>query len=145
MEFLSVYNYRLPYRRGRKNANADFVSRVPLPPTVEVILGSSALTDPDDLGFYWIRVSGYIMLFFPILGVGQGGLVPSPNSITGTGLNGFLSCSTIGEGGDTLILSPRRSPKQPLPGIGLHDPLHGRQSCPESNSFHQGAGQICPR
>ena len=38
--------------------------------------------------------------------------------------------STIGEDGDTTISSPGRSPKQPLPGIGLHDPLHGRQACP---------------
>ena len=33
--------------------------------------------------------------------------------------------STIGEGGDTTISSPGRSPKQPRPGRGLHDPLHG--------------------
>ena len=39
--------------------------------------------------------------------------------------------STIGEGGDTTISSPERSPKQPLPGMRLHDPLHGRQACPE--------------
>ena len=39
-------------------------------------------------------------------------------------------------GGDTMIPSPRKSPKQPLPGIGPHDPLHGRQACPELNSFH---------
>ena len=38
--------------------------------------------------------------------------------------------------------SPGRSPKQLLPGIGLHDPLHGRQACPESNSLHQRVGQI---
>ena len=37
------------------------------------------------------------------------------------------------------------SSKQPLPGIGLHDPLHGRQACPEISLFHQGVGQICPR
>ena len=60
-------------------------------------------------------------------------------------LHQLTSCSTIGEGGDTMIPSPRRSPKHPLPGIGLHDPLHGRQACPESNSFHQGVGQICTR
>ena len=30
---------------------------------------------------------------------------------------------------------PGRSPKQPLPGIGLHAPLHGRQASPEFNSF----------
>ena len=33
--------------------------------------------------------------------------------------------STIGEGGDTTISSLGRSPKQPLPGMRLHDPLHG--------------------
>ena len=55
-----------------------------------------------------------------------------------------LSRSTNEEGGDTTIPSPGKSLKQPLPGIGLHDPLHGRQACPEFNSFHQGVGQICP-
>ena len=53
--------------------------------------------------------------------------------------------STIGEGGDTTILSPGRSPKQPLPGMRLHDPLHGRQACPEFIVFDQGVGPICPR
>ena len=38
------------------------------------------------------------------------------------------SCSTIGEGGDTTIPSLGRSLKHPRPGIGLHDPLHGRQA-----------------
>ena len=56
--------------------------------------------------------------------------------------------STIGDGGDTTISSPGRSPKQPLPGMrlnDLHDPLHGRQACPEFIAFDQGVGQICPR
>ena len=44
-----------------------------------------------------------------------------------------------------MILSPGRSPKQHLPGIGLHDPLYGRQACPEFVTFDQGVGQICPR
>ena len=61
------------------------------------------------------------------------------------GLGGGGGGSTTGEGGDTTISSPRRSPKQPLPGIGLHDPLHGRQACPEFIVFDQGVGQICPR
>ena len=52
--------------------------------------------------------------------------------------------STIGEGGDTTILSPGRSPKQPLAGIGLHDLLHGRQACPELTAFDQGFGQYVP-
>ena len=53
--------------------------------------------------------------------------------------------STIGEGGDTTISSPGRSPKQPLPGMRLHDPLHGRQAFPKSIAFDQGIGQTCPR
>ena len=36
--------------------------------------------------------------------------------------------SMIREGGDTMISSPGRSSKQPLPGMRLHDPLHGRQA-----------------
>ena len=35
-------------------------------------------------------------------------------------------------------------PEQPLPGIGIHDPLHGRQACSEFNSFHQGLVKYIP-
>ena len=77
MEFLSAYNYRLSYRRGRDNANADFRSRLPTPPTVEDISGSRALTDPDDLGAYLIRACRYTTPSCPIPGVGLGGLTPS--------------------------------------------------------------------
>ena len=41
--------------------------------------------------------------------------------------------------------SPGRSPKPPLPGIGIHDPLDGRQACPEFITFDQGSGKVCPR
>ena len=47
--------------------------------------------------------------------------------------------------GDTTISSPGRSPETPLPGIGLHYRLHGRQACLEFIAFDQGVGQICPR
>ena len=57
----------------------------------------------------------------------------------------FYISSTIGEGGETTISSPARSPKQPLPGMRLHDPLHGRQACPEFIAFDQGVSQTCPR
>ena len=59
--------------------------------------------------------------------------------------SGGGSRSTIGGVKDTTIPSPGWSSKQPLPGIGLHDPLHGRLACPEFTSFHQRVGQICPR
>ena len=44
-----------------------------------------------------------------------------------------------------MIPSPGGSPKQPLPGIGLHDLLHGRKLCPKFNLFQQGVGQIITR
>ena len=40
------------------------------------------------------------------------------------------SLQTIGGGGDTTIPPPGRSTKQPLLGIGLHDPLHDRLILP---------------
>ena len=58
---------------------------------------------------------------------------------------GINECFNAWGGGDTTILSPGRSPKQPHPGIGLHDPPHGRQACPEFNSFHQGVDQTSSR
>ena len=76
MEFLSAYNHRLSYRRGRDNTNADFLSRLPIPPTVEDISDASALTDPDDLGVYLIRVCGYNTPSCPIPGVGLCRLTP---------------------------------------------------------------------
>ena len=57
---------------------------------------------------------------------------------------GAMRGSTIGEGGDTTISSPGKSPKQHLSGMRLHDPLHGRQACPKIIASDQGVGQICP-
>ena len=78
MEFLSAYNFRLSYRRGQDNANADFLSRLALPPIAEDISGASALTDPDDLGVYLIHACGFTTATCPVPGVGLGGLTPSP-------------------------------------------------------------------
>ena len=78
MEFLSACNFRLSYRRGQENANADFLSRLPLPPIADNVSGASALTDPDDLGVYIIRACGLTTPSCPVPGVGLGGLVPSP-------------------------------------------------------------------
>ena len=78
MEFLSAYKLRPSYRRGQENANADFLSRLPLPPIEEDVSGASALTDPDDLGVYLIRACGFTTPSCPVPGVGLGGLTPSP-------------------------------------------------------------------
>ena len=65
MKFLSDFNNRLSYRRGRGNTNANFLSRLPLSPTVEDISDSSALSDPDDLGVYVIRACNYLAPLCP--------------------------------------------------------------------------------
>ena len=78
MEFLSAYHFRLSYRPGQENANADFLSRLPLPPIEEDISDTSALTDPDDFGVYLIRACGLTTPSCPVPGVGLGGLAPSP-------------------------------------------------------------------
>ena len=44
----------------------------------------------------------------------------------------------IGGGGDTTISFSGRSPKQPLPGMRVHDPLRGRQACPEFIALTRG-------
>ena len=91
MEFLSAYNFRLSYRRGQENANADFLSRLPLPPIEEDIFGASALTDPDDLGVYLIRTCGFTTPSCPVPGVGLGGLAPSPYHTPDAVLGGLAS------------------------------------------------------
>ena len=78
MKFLSACNFRLSYRQGQENANADLLSRLPLPHIEEDISGTSALTDPDNLGVYLIRACGFTTPFCPVPGVGLGGLTPSP-------------------------------------------------------------------
>ena len=78
MEFVSAYNFRLSYRRGQENVNADSLSRLPLPPIDEDISGVSALKDPDDLGVYLIGARGFTTPACPVSGVGLRGLTPSP-------------------------------------------------------------------
>ena len=89
MEFLSDRNYRLSYRRGRGNTDANFLSRLPLPPTVEDISDSSALSDPDDLGVYVIRACDYIASPCPPRRY-PGGLAPSSYPTLCTGLDAFF-------------------------------------------------------
>ena len=78
MEFLSADNFRLSYRRGQENANADFLSRLPFPPIKEDVSSASAMTDPDDLGVYPIRACGFTTPSCLVPGVGLGALAPSP-------------------------------------------------------------------
>ena len=52
--------------------------------------------------------------------------------------------STVGEGGDTTISSTGRLSKRPLPGMRLHDPLHGLQACPKFIAFDQGSVKSVP-
>ena len=112
MELLSAYNYRRAYRRGRENANADSLSRLPIPPTTEDISGSSALTDPDDLGVYLIRACGCITSSCPIPGVGLGGLISPSSYNPGTGPN---PSPTLVLGGLHLTKDDFRTHRSPMP------------------------------
>ena len=75
MEFLLVYRFSLSYRRDKENANADFLSILPLPPIEEDMSDSCALSGPDDLGVYLIRACDFIPSFCPIIDITVGGLV----------------------------------------------------------------------
>ena len=103
------------YRRGREKPNADVISRPPLPPTVEDISGSSALTGPDDLGVYLIRACGYIMPFCLNPSVGLDGLAPSPHPITSPGSNGFSPLPTSVLGGLPLTKDDFQTHRPSIP------------------------------
>ena len=113
MEFLSAYNFRLSYRRGQENANADFLSRLPLPPIADDVSGASALTDPDDLGVYLIRACGLTTPSCPVPGVGLDGLVSSPDIPVLGGL--APSPDTPVLGGLPLTSDDFRTPRAPIP------------------------------
>ena len=128
-EFLSAYNFSLSYRRGKDNANADFLSRLPLPPTDEDISGPCALTDPDDLGVYLIRACGLVPSFCPIPGIGLGGLTRLSHVTPSPALGGLIPQPDPPILGG-LPLSPAdfRTHHAPLPPphmIGSVDRLHG--------------------
>ena len=117
MEFLSAYIFRLSYRRGQENANADFLSRLPLPPIDEDVSGVSALTGPDDLGVYLIRACGLTTPSCPVPGVGLGGLAPSPDI---PGLGGLAPPPDISvSGGLPLTQDDFRTHRAPLPSLPM--------------------------
>ena len=79
LEFLTAYPYTIKYRRGSANANADFLSRLPLPATDADRTGPFRLTDPDDVHAYLIRPSRPDLLRTPPES-SLGGLVSSPDN-----------------------------------------------------------------
>ena len=125
MEFLSAYNFRLSYRREQENANADFLSRLSLPPIDEDVSGASALTDPDDLGVYLIRACGLTTPSCPVPGVGLGGLAPSPDIPFLGGLAPPPDISVSGE--LPLTQDDFRTHRAPLPSLSMT--ARSRRSC----------------
>ena len=116
MEFFSAYNFRLSYRQGQENANADSLSRLPLPPIAEDISGASALTAPDGFGVYLIRACGFTPPACPVPGVGLGGRTPSPCHAPDPVLGGLtLSPDSPVLGGLPLTLDDFRTHRAPMP------------------------------
>ena len=127
MEFISAYNFRLSYRRGQENANADFLSRLRLPLAAEDISGASALTDPDDLGVYLIRACGFTTPACPVPGVGLGGLTPSPRPAPDAVLGGLTPPPNSPVlGGLHLTIDNFRFHRAPMPPT--HMPARSRRS-----------------
>ena len=123
MEFLSAYNFRFLYRRGRNNANTNFLSRLPLPPTEKGVSGSSTLSNADELGVYLIRACGYTTPSCPISGGGLGGLAPS--SYPDLGELVFLPVTPV-LGGLLLTNDDFRKHRAPMPyDRSYHPPLRG--------------------
>ena len=115
MEFLSAYNFRLSYRRRQEHANADFLSRPPLPPIEDDISGASSLTDPDDLGVYLICACGFTTPSCPVPGVGLGGLTPSPCHAPDAVLGGLTpSPDSLVLGGLPLTIDDSRTHRAPM-------------------------------
>ena len=57
-DFLSAYTYKLVYRPGKLNGNADLMSRLPLPALEDALDAKLCLTDPTDIDVYFIGASG---------------------------------------------------------------------------------------
>ena len=57
-DFLNAYTFKLKHRSKNANANADVLSRLPLPATAEDIQPRYRLTDPSDLDVYFVGASG---------------------------------------------------------------------------------------
>ena len=57
-DFLSTYNYKLAYRPGRLNGNADLLSRLPLPGAHDETNSDLRRTDPTDIDAYFIGANG---------------------------------------------------------------------------------------
>ena len=100
-DFLSAYNYKLVYRPGKMNGNADLMSRLPLPATEEATCDNLRLTDPSDVDVYFVGASGVQ----PRLGTRR------DISLVG------LECRTAGEKG--ISLSGLESRKTRGRGISL--------------------------
>ena len=57
-DFLNAYTFKLKHRSKNANANADVLSRLPLPATAEDLQPRYRLTDLSDLDVYFVGASG---------------------------------------------------------------------------------------
>ena len=96
-DFLSAYTYELIYRPGTANANADMMSRLPLPATVADETDDVRLTDPSEVDVYHIGASGVRPAGIrEPLGQSLGGLAEQDTGRTGLSLGGLAAQQDAG-------------------------------------------------
>ena len=76
LEYLSNFSYKMIYRKGAANGNADFLSRLPLPATpADANSGPDSIGEMDIIqGIFWIRATGGSYRASSTPNVGLGGL-----------------------------------------------------------------------
>ena len=65
-DILSSYCFTLKYRTGPQNANADFLSRLPIPAQAIDNSVLSRITDPTEDIVYFISKNGHRGLYIPL-------------------------------------------------------------------------------
>ena len=99
-DFLSAYTYKIFYKPGVSNSNADMLSRLPQLHSEEDVSGQFRLSDPADVDVYFIGASGVLPRNLADPRASRLDGLPSVLSVTPTfGLDGLTPPSIFQGGG----------------------------------------------
>ena len=137
---------------GSPDAGREMVS---IPLDSKLVPDSGVTADATDAGWETMSIPSDCA-HIPGAGIAADALgprrerTPTPSDyerVPGTGSNagGPLFKSFNEWGGGLHDSIPGNITRKLFPGIGLHDPLNGRQAQPQFISLHLGSGQMCSR